>query len=405
MSKHIESILLVGMDLIGLAYSAKKAGLKTFSIDFFGDLDLKKASNKNLSIIKQQQGESTGRIDENFEPRLFVELTKKLLKIEKIDGILISSGLDDSEEVLRELDGLIEIIGNRPETFAKAREKSYFFEELHRMKIPHPYTVVANDYSEAQKAMKDVGVPLVIKPDEGFAGFAIRKVEEKKEFEKLFHEIYEKSRKAVVIQEYVRGKDSSISFMASREGSKIISFNEQLLGIQEVYQKEPFGYCGNTVPLRIGKGTERKCVEIVEKISESFDLRGSNGIDFILTEKGLPMVIELNPRFQGTIECIERVNRINMVKTHIEACLNGGLPKIPVRPTIFCTRLIINAPKRVVAPGLTLFKDVRDIPLPGSLIEGGEPLCSIMSKGGSRDEALNMALKTAKLIYGKIFQP
>jgi predicted ATP-grasp superfamily ATP-dependent carboligase len=404
MSKVIKSILLVGIDLVGLANSGKNAGFTIFSVDFFGDLDLKKSSYRNLSIINQKLGESTGRIDKKFDPESFVDLTRLLLKSEKIDAILLSSGLDDCTDVLFELNDLIEIVGNRPETIEKTRKKDSFFVELDRLKIPHPFTKFVYNFNEAKKAMKDVGFPLVIKPDEGFAGFSIRKVNEEDEFERSFLEVSEKSRKGVVIQEYIRGTDSSISFMASQKGSKIISFNEQLLGIQDVYQKETFGYCGNTVPLRIEKSTERKCDEIVERITEHFNLRGSNGLDFILTEKGLPYVIELNPRFQGTIECIERINQVNLVKTHIEACLNGFLPKKMIKPTDFCTRLIINAPKRMIAPDLTRLKEVRDIPLPGSIIERGEPLCSIISEGESRLTSQNKTLKIAKLIYEKTRQ-
>ena len=37
------SLLLVGMDLVGLALSAKKAGYSVYAADYFGDLDLRKA--------------------------------------------------------------------------------------------------------------------------------------------------------------------------------------------------------------------------------------------------------------------------------------------------------------------------------------------------------------------------
>jgi predicted ATP-grasp superfamily ATP-dependent carboligase len=79
-----------------------------------------------------------------------------------------------------------------------------------------------------------------------------------------------------------------------------------LLGLPFVFQQEPFGYCGNIVPLHIAHSTLKKCKAIAEKIALHFGLKGSNGIDIIISNDGTPYVIEVNPRFQGSSECIEK---------------------------------------------------------------------------------------------------
>jgi predicted ATP-grasp superfamily ATP-dependent carboligase len=53
----------------------------------------------------------------------------------------------------------------------------------------------------------------------------------------------------------------------------------------------------------------------------------------------------------------------------------------------------------VIVPDLTIFREVRDIPFPKTMIEKGEPLCSIVTERSSRDDSLQKAKKLAKVIY------
>jgi len=116
---------------------------------------------------------------------------------------------------------------------------------------------------------------------------------------------------------------------------------------------------------------------------------------------GTPYVVEVNPRFQGTLGCIEKAFEINLVDAHIKACLYGEMPTIKKRSK-FCTRLILYAPKRVIVPDLTVLQEVWDIPLPNSIIEEGEPLCSVLTEGKSRNTSLRKAEEITKLIYARL---
>ena len=78
MNSCIHALLLVGMDPVGLALSANKAGYSVYAADYFGDLDLRKACDGCLSVIDQREGESTGRIEENFDPHDFVKMARAL---------------------------------------------------------------------------------------------------------------------------------------------------------------------------------------------------------------------------------------------------------------------------------------------------------------------------------------
>ena len=389
---------MLGLDVVALATSAKKADYQVYAVDYFGDRDLTHICKENYSILKQRPGKTCGRLSRDFRPTFFLKLVRKLLKRRSMDGVLLSSGLDDSTDVLSEINDLVPILGNSVKVIAEVRDKIEFFRRLERSNIACPRTAIVRDISEMRRRSKDIGYPILIKPAEGFGGAGIRKARNFQELKKVYKHFYSFENK-VLVQEYIPGTPASVSFMSCNGRAVTLSLNEQLLGIRELGQTEPFGYCGNIVPLKIDEVTMKKCVVIVENLALHFNLVGSNGVDLVITEEGIPYVVEVNPRFQGTLECIERVFGINIVDTHVKACLRGILPQIRQKTMTFCTRLIFYAPQRLVAPNLNCFEQVKDIPLPGVIIEKDEPVCSIVTEGGSRNSALDEAKRIARLIY------
>ncbi|MEM3608959.1 MAG: ATP-grasp domain-containing protein [Candidatus Bathyarchaeia archaeon] len=394
---EIRKLLVTGVDTVFVAASARSAGYDVYVADYFGDVDLQRFCSEFTAVIKQEKGKSCGRMQLNFKPEAFLEMAKILGNKHKVDAILLSSGLDDYFDVLCELNSLIPILGNSPEIIKRVREKQRFFKELELLGIPYPETKLVGDVFEAKASAAKIGYPVVIKPTSGFGGAGARLALNDKEIEKTFREVSQESG-SVLIQKFIEGIHASISILAGDKNIRVVSINEQLLGLPSVFQREPFGYCGNIVPLRLANSIFEKCKSIAEKIAFHFDLRGSNGVDIVISKDGTPYVVEVNPRFQGTLGCVERVLGINMVEAHVKACLYGEMPTIR-KASRFCTRLILYAPKRVVVPDLTAFPNVWDIPLPNSIIEEGEPLCSVLTEAKSRDASFRKAEEEAELIY------
>ncbi len=394
----IQNLLAVGIDIVSIANSAKEAEYKIYAADYFGDIDLRLVCSEYKSIIEQKRGKSCGRMELKFKPEAFLRMTKSLLEKNEIDTILLSSGLDDYFDVLHELDDLVPILGNSPRVIEKVREKPGFFEKLKRLGIAYPETVIVKDVDEAKAAAVEIGYPIVVKPIRGFGGAGIRMAHDSEEMERAFFEA-SSTDKNVLVQKFIDGTHASVSFLVAEKDVKVLTINEQLIELRFLFQQEPFGYCGNIVPLYLTDSILKKCERITEKIALGFGLKGSNGIDLVISKEGKPHVVEVNPRFQGTLECVERALGINLVKLHINACLHGSLPTIKEKTSTFCTRLILYAPKRVVAPDLTIFREVRDIPLPSTVIEKDEPLCSIIAAENSRLPSLQKAKRTARRIY------
>jgi len=396
--REIQSLLVAGIDTVSVAKSAKEAGYKIYAADYFGDIDFRRVCSGWESIIEQKRGKSCGRMESKFKPEAFLKMTKSLLEKCEIDAMLLSSGLDDHFNVLYKLNDLVPILGNSPKVVERVRMKPGFFKELKRLGIAHPETAIVRDPSGAKAAAAEIEYPIVAKPIRGFGGAGIRIAHNPTEVERAFFEVSLAS-KDVVVQKFIDGIHASISFLATSKDVKVLTINEQLLGLHFLFQLEPFGYCGNIVPLNVADSTFKRCKRIAENIALHFGLKGSNGIDLVISKEGTPCVVEVNPRFQGTLECVERVLGINLVKSHINACLNGSLPTIKEKTSTFCTRLILYSPKRIIAPDLTALREVRDIPFPESIIEKGEPLCSVITEGRSRDSSFREGRKLAKSIY------
>jgi len=394
----ISNLLVIGVDLVSLAVSARRAGYDVYAVDYFGDQDLRRICREVRSIIEQKAGSSSGRFSTNFNPEALIKLTRDLLRRNTVDGALISSGLDDSPDALSELNDMVPIIGNSPQTIRRVRDKMGFFQELEHFRITHPETEIAEDLEEAVRRARDMGYPVVVKPSRGFGGSGISRVRSPRELGRAFLAASALD-KTVLIQKFIPGIAASASLISCADEAVTLTLNEQLLGMRRAGQNEPFGYCGNVVPLSVDESVEDRCRSVVERIALCFSLVGSNGVDLVISREGVPYVVEVNPRFQGTLECVERVLGMNMVETHVKACTQGTLPAIAKGISVFCVRLILFYHKRSMVPDLSVFKDVRDVPPPGVIVEDGEPLCSIVVTGASRDSSLEKAWRMAELIY------
>ena len=399
--RDIRNVLVIGVDVVSLAASARKAGYRVYAADYFGDQDLKCLCHESRSIVKQTPGGNCGQLSIDFKPEAFLQLTREFLKNNEIDAALLSSGLDDSLDVLFELNDMIPILGNHPSIIEKIRDKMTFFQELKRLGIPHPETAIVKNFEEAKEKSNDIGYPVVVKPLRGFGGTGIRKAQDPRELGQAFRNASLIDEK-FLIQEYVSGIPASASLISSTHEAIALTLNEQLLGVNEVGQEEPFGYCGNVVPLVATSPVADRCKRMAERIVSHFGLVGSNGIDLVISKEGMPYVIEVNPRFQGTLECVERVLGINLVETHMKACIEGDLPTIVKKPLVFCVRLILFTPRRSVVPDLNTFEEARDIPQPNVIIEKGEPFCSIIVEEKTRSSALKKARMSAKVIYERL---
>jgi hypothetical protein len=323
-----EPILVIGVNSRPIAASAYRAGYEVYVVDYWGDTDLLNIA-KDILIIKDYESRfKKSNPDMLFADKLFYLSKIMLDKYAEITKIFVGSGLDDRPDLWKKLDQMGEIIGNNPKNLINIRDRSNILKVLHEKGLEIPRTKKISHLNELYTFCSEVGYPIIIRTSTASGGGrGIIKLENESDIEKKIDSINgQNDFKNLEIQEFIPGIDASITFLANNDNFEIISFNEQLIGIEKLRAPYPFAYCGNIIPLEIEEKTVQKVIEMMQIISQNFNLRGLNGLDFKIYRKEI-YFMEINPRFPGTMELIELLTRKNMIIHHIDAC-EGKINKI-----------------------------------------------------------------------------
>jgi predicted ATP-grasp superfamily ATP-dependent carboligase len=390
-------LLLVGVDVAALAVSAHRAGYRVHVVDVFGDRECRAFTERSLSIVEQVSGRSCGRFEAVFSPEALLNLAEKLARDYSYDGVILSSGLEDSPESLSRLEDIAPLLGNTRQAISGVRDRKRFHESLSRLGIHGPMTLSASNVVEAKEAAQQLGYPVVLKPNVGFGGANIHRALNEEELVR----ITEKRNDGFLVQQYVEGVAASTSLIATQDHSVAVTVNRQILGVASLGAPGAFAYCGNIVPHDDSEKVNSRCRKVSEKVVEAFGLVGSNGVDLVIDHSGQPWVIEVNPRFQGTLECVETVLGANLVEAHLAASLRNRLPKLG-KAKGYCVRLILYSREPSLVPDLRQFSWVRDIPIPGVIVERNEPLCSVVATGDRAGPALLKSAELGEAVYSSL---
>jgi predicted ATP-grasp superfamily ATP-dependent carboligase len=359
-------ILIIGNSVRSIACSAKRAGHIVYSIDNFGDMDTCKCS-------------------ERFENLKSVP-SKKLQELAtEMDAVVIGSEFDKL--------WFKNALNNKPNIMSEANDKSKIAKKLKSMGIPHPET------SSAEKA-HDFEYPLIIKPKLGSGG--IKNVVVNNEGELLlFFDKHDAGE--YIVQEFIRGIPCSASLIGIREEVSVISLNEQLIGIPWITGL-PFAYCGNITPFH--SQYNDRMIDYAKDIALEFGLLGSNGVDFIVSDKG-PYAIEVNPRFQGSLDTVELATGINVFQAHIDS-FSGILAKA-MEPQCFAAKTIVFGEKYGVV-GAELSSrlvecmgrnEAADIPGAGTVVIPDQPITTLIATGNSRNTVLDRLRRSSEYVKMK----
>ncbi len=361
-------VLVIANNARSIACSARKAGHTVYALDRFGDADMRGCADKAL-FLESMPENKLHELADSFGG---------------VDAVILGPGFEHLK--------FKNTFNNPPKTIEEVGDKSKLPRKLGSMGIPHPETKPVNSAG-------GLGFPLMVKPRSGSGGmrnFIIRSEEELN----LFKEREDASE--FIAQEFVEGTPCSASVISTGNDAVVVALNEQLIGIPWL-TRIPFAYCGNITPFRTKFSSEM--MQYAERIALEFGLLGSNGIDFILSENGI-VVIEVNPRFQGSMDTVELALGMNIFEAHINS-FAGELPKVR-EPVCFAAKTIVYANKRVVidsrisgALGKCMDEGrVADIPQQGNVILPDEPITTMLATAKTRPLVLEKVCESSRYIKG-----
>lgn len=338
------SVLVAGFATRHIVSSAYRAGYRVYAVDHFCDMDLRRYTDDCIVF------------DELDELQSAVE---GICSRHEIDLMVAASGAELISPPVR-------LFGSSPDIaslFLNKLRAQQFFE---KKGFNVPMLVQEGHY------------PAMLKPCKGAGGWRNRVI---RSAEDLSDWKAEWPGEEYICQELVEGAPVSVSCLSDGKNAVAVAINEQYLRGSE---DASHGFCGSVTPF-IHSDSEM-LVSLAEEIAAASGCTGSLGIDFVLGDE--VWVIEINPRFQATLDTVERATGINLFMAHLDAC-RGVLPVKRPFAHRFAARSILFADRDlVVRDDLGHMQSrVADIPPVGTRIEDGHALISVFGEGSTRDDA------------------
>uniref|UniRef100_A0A7C3MBP5 ATP-grasp domain-containing protein n=1 Tax=Archaeoglobus fulgidus TaxID=2234 RepID=A0A7C3MBP5_ARCFL len=339
-----EKVLVAGNNVRNVAESAAKAGYEVYALTKFLDADLRIYCRKIVRIDgSQTEDEIRRKIEELAESLSLKIVLCSGFETFKVRGELLCN--QNNEKVSNKLE---------------------FYRELERAGLPFP-ELLGDD---------EIGI---VKPIKGGGGEEVK--------------VSSRVEKGFLKQRFIDGIPCSVSLIACEGKAVPVACNFIYAGWKEM-NASGFRYSGNLTPLVVKEETRKELERLAVEAVELFGLNGSVGVDFVLADK--PYILEINPRFQGSLDSVEWSCDVNIFRMHADA-FEGKLPPKP-KPKRFALRSILFAPEKVkVRENLAGNPFFADVPDKGEIYQKNDPLVSILASGNSREEVEGKILERKKL--------
>lgn len=353
-------ILVAGINIRHIAASASRAGHEVIAADCYCDRDLSIWAKKTILLPRQRPEKCLVRLVQEHLP----------------DAVVLGPGLEQAR-----IKGA-PVLNNPPEKTSQVSDKLWLASWLEREGYP---------FIRTQASPEGLPYPVLVKPRWGAGGVGCRAVRSTDDL---------KWQDGLIAQELISGQPASVSVIGNGSGARAIAVNEQLIGLSWA-GAGGYRYSGNITPLESPQRQLEDMAAMAESIIAGLGLVGSNGVDFLLGEMG-PVPVEVNSRFQGSLDSVEMAYAVNVFQAHLHS-FSGLLPDPPGPPLCTAGRIILYAPSPLGIDADLLCRWTADVPVMGSRIEPDDPVLSIISRGAGREAVLS-CLKSRAAKLGRLLK-
>jgi predicted ATP-grasp superfamily ATP-dependent carboligase len=394
-------LLLLGVSVRALAASAARSRIVAarypggiLAIDFFGDADLLRLPVEALSLPRD-----LGR------SRTVLSLVRAALRL-RWQALIYAGGIENRPALLARLQARGTVLGNDAATVRRLRDPEVFFPSLGRLGIRHPRTFVGREAGEPLRGRRSPRgrTRYLWKGSRSGGGMRLGLARPG-----------ESRPRGRYLQELLPGPVGSVAFVADGTRAAILGVTEQISGWNEL-GGSGFRYGGNIAgppQALLPPGALPILSDAASAIARRFGLRGLNGLDFVVT-RGVPHVLEVNPRYTASMELLEEISGVNLIDLHLEALAGGPLPDglLVASPgrrqgPPFLGKGILYAERTVrgVEPERLAALGCRDIPVAGETIRAGQPVCTVIAPGRSPDDCRRNLVALAAQAKGLLDVP
>jgi uncharacterized protein len=381
-------VVIAGISTRAAAESAARAGFDVTAIDFFADLD-------------QHPGVRALSLPRDFGMAATPDHAARAAASIAADAVVYLSSFENHPLAVSELaSGSASeanqraLWGNRPETLARVRNPVLLAEALRRRGCAAPQVC-----QPGESAASEHSCQWLLKPLRSGGGHRIRPWQRGMRVPTDHY-----------LQERIEGVPGSIVFVAAGGRARALAVTRQLIG-EHGAGGEGFRYCGNILApadddqFTRGADLLRAACELAVTVTDEFGLVGVNGIDFVARD-GVPYAIEVNPRWTGAMEVVERCFGIPVFGMHADACSSRVLPAFDLATATprggAVGKMIVFAPRDGCVGDTRAWledPDVRDVPHPGERFTAGTPVCTVFATGTNSESCYQALLERTDRIH------
>ena len=350
-------IVVAGLSARLMAEAAAQDGFEVMALDLFGDQDTRRAATAGWRRI----GDAA---------RMRLDAARCLAALHGLAdrggsiGWIAGSGFEAQPELLECGASVLPLLGTAPGDVARLRDPTRFFGFLASQDIAHP------PWGELPSSE---GSRWLVKDARACGGWHVERVKGQALLPSPHH----------YFQQEVPGQPMSATFIGNGREAVVLGFNEMIV---RPIGGHPFVFCGVVGSVPLPDLLARKLSGIAQQLTAEFRLRGLCSLDFI-REGNACSVLEVNARPPASLALYP-----SAMRAHVQACLDGRLPVIPLLPLVpgpGGTEIVFARRPIVVDESLALQlaerNDVHDLPYAGARFAAGDPVCSLSARGPDAD--------------------
>jgi len=299
--KDLKKILVVGAGPIIIGQACE--------FDYSGTQACKALKDEGYKIILINSNPATIMTDPDVADKTYIEpitleVLEKIIKKERPDAILPTMGGQTALNLAMEAEkkGIlqkykIELIGAKSKAISNAEDRKKFRKKMIDIGLDLPKSKIIKNIKEADKVLKQVGLPVIIRPSFTLGGLGGGIVKNKKDFFKIVKDgLRESPANQVLIEECLEGwKEFEMEVIRDKKDNCII--------ICSIENLDPMGiHTGDSVTVAPALTLTDKEYQIMRNASIAclrkigVETGGSN-VQFAINPKdGRMVIIEMNPR-------------------------------------------------------------------------------------------------------------
>ncbi|MDP1646262.1 MAG: ATP-grasp domain-containing protein [Thiobacillus sp.] len=355
-----------------LAKAAVRAKRPVMGVDAFADRDTCGVALKWMRIPLDHNS--------NVEPAEMLKAINSLCPQAYCLGLVYGSGFEARPDLLRSLAKGRPLLGNVPGVLETVADPARFANLLVKLNIPHPVTVMSRPEDTTGWLSKLAGA---------CGGTHVS-----------FASCLTEDNAGRYFQQQVDGEEWSFLFLANGREICPVGFNQPIVTPPQA--PGHWSYSGATRLNSGPAGIAEAVLDAARALTGKLGLIGLNGLDFIVTNNNGWVLLELNPRPTATLELWDVPPLPPLFDLHIEAC-NGRLPAKLPQPTGSMAVAVAYAEKTLYThDAFTWPSWCADLPWADSVIEAGDPVCTVRAEGMDAASAKRQVLARRREILDQL---